>query len=134
MTNVPKTVDLIKEILEKCYLMSLATLDDGGVWVSDVIFVHDEDLNIYWISDPDVRHSKAIIKDNKVYNVIYAGKFDNEISHEVDSIGLNQGEIVAKKEMQGMIIAPNNSLLELRTRTQIGGESTIRLKGWENER
>ncbi len=37
-----------------------------------------------------------------------------------------------KREMVGMTISANNSLLELITRTQQGGESIIRLKGWEN--
>ena len=62
--------DLIKEVLEKGYLMSLATVDDGGAWVSDVIYIYDEDLNIYWMSDPDVRHSNAILKNSKVAGTI----------------------------------------------------------------
>lgn len=68
-----QTIRLIKEVLEKGYVMSLAILDDGGLWVSDVIHVFDEDLNIYWMSDPDVRHSQAILKDNKVSGTITAG-------------------------------------------------------------
>ena len=59
MTNIKS---LITEVLEKGYLMSLATVDDGGVWVADVIFIYDDALNIYWMSDSDVRHSKAIVK------------------------------------------------------------------------
>lgn len=55
----------IKDVLNKGYLMSLATTDDRGVWVADVIYVSDEDLNIYWMSDPDTRHSKAIDKNNQ---------------------------------------------------------------------
>ena len=54
---------LIEEVLEKGYLMSLGTLDEGGVWVADVIYVHDDYLNMYWMSDPDVRHSKALKKN-----------------------------------------------------------------------
>jgi uncharacterized protein YhbP (UPF0306 family) len=47
--------------------MSLATHDDTGSWVADVIFIYDEDfINIYWMSDPQTRHSKAILKNNKV--------------------------------------------------------------------
>lgn len=63
---------LIKEVLEKGYLMSLGTQDDGGVWVADVIYVHDDDLNIYWISDPDVRHSQAIAKNPQIAGTITA--------------------------------------------------------------
>ena len=57
---------LAQSILDQGYLMSLGTLDDGGVWVSDVIYVHDDNFNIYWMSDPEVRHSEAILKNNKV--------------------------------------------------------------------
>ncbi len=41
---------LIKEVLERGYLMSLGTVDDGGVWVSDVIYVFDDDFTMYWMS------------------------------------------------------------------------------------
>jgi uncharacterized protein YhbP (UPF0306 family) len=60
----------IIKILESTHLMSLATLDESGVWVSDVIFVFDNDLKIYWMSDPDCRHSQAILKNNKVAGTI----------------------------------------------------------------
>lgn len=61
---------LIIEVLEKGYLMSLATVDSGGVWVSDVIYIFDEDLNMYWMSDPDARHSQAIIKNPQVAGTV----------------------------------------------------------------
>jgi len=46
--------------------MSLATLDSGGIWVSDLVYIFDDDLNIYWMSDPEVRHSKAILENAQV--------------------------------------------------------------------
>ena len=61
---------LIQEVLEGGYLMSLATADAGGVWVSDVIYIFDEGLNIYWMSDPDARHSQAILKNPNVAGTI----------------------------------------------------------------
>lgn len=61
---------LIREVLDKGYLMSLATLDEGGVWVADVIYVHDDELNIYWMSDPVARHSKAVPKNSTVAGTI----------------------------------------------------------------
>ncbi len=57
--------DLVQEILEKGYLMSLATVDDGGPWVSDVVYVSDG-LDIYWISKEETRHSQAIINHSSV--------------------------------------------------------------------
>ena len=61
---------LILEVLEKGYLMSLGTHDEGGVWVCDVIYIFDDDLNIFWMSSPDTRHSKAILKNNYVVGTI----------------------------------------------------------------
>ncbi len=61
---------LAESVLEKGYLMSLGTVDDGGVWVSDVIYVHDSEFNIYWISRGDTRHSKAIENNPNVAGTI----------------------------------------------------------------
>ncbi len=57
---------IVREILEKGYLLSLATVDGGGVWVSDVIYVNDESLSLYWLSLPTARHSRAIALNPKV--------------------------------------------------------------------
>ncbi|MES3004483.1 MAG: pyridoxamine 5'-phosphate oxidase family protein [Patescibacteria group bacterium] len=57
---------LAQQIAQEGYLMSLGTLDDGGVWVADVIYIADENFNLYWMSLPSVRHSKAIEVNNKV--------------------------------------------------------------------
>lgn len=46
--------------------MSLAIHDDGGLWVSDLQFVVDDDFNIYWASEKSVRHSVAIRNNPKV--------------------------------------------------------------------
>jgi uncharacterized protein YhbP (UPF0306 family) len=60
------------EVLEQSHLMSLGTTDTGGVWVTDVIFVFDDDLNIYWMSDPESRHSMAIGKTGNAAGTITA--------------------------------------------------------------
>ena len=64
-----KTMDLkklVREVLEKGYLMSLGICDSGGVWVSDVIYVHNDNFEIFWISQISRRHSKAIEKNPEV--------------------------------------------------------------------
>jgi len=60
----------ILEVLEKGYLLSLGTIDDGGVWVSEVIYVYDDNLNIYWMSKPSCRHSKALQKNSNIAGTI----------------------------------------------------------------
>ncbi|MBI4036457.1 pyridoxamine 5'-phosphate oxidase family protein [Candidatus Daviesbacteria bacterium] len=67
MKNIKK---LIKEILDKGYLMSLGTVDGGGVWVADVIYIYDDNFNIYWISQTSRRHSKAILFHPQVAGTI----------------------------------------------------------------
>ena len=61
MTNIKQK---ITEVLEQGYLMSLGTVDDRGVWVADVIYVFDDDLNLYWMSKTFRRHSETIDKTN----------------------------------------------------------------------
>ncbi len=86
--SVPEIVALIKEVLEKSYLMSLATVDDGGVWVSDVIYVFDDNLNIYWMSDPGVRHSQAILKNPHVSGTITtSGPKEKNLGIQFNGIG-----------------------------------------------
>ena len=59
-----KLIELTKQTLERGYLMSLATSDEKGVWVADVIYTYDDDLNIYWMSITSRRHSRAIDNGN----------------------------------------------------------------------
>ena len=56
----------IHEILTQGRIVSLATIDDGGPWVADVLYVHDKELNLYWISRKSRRHSVALRKDPRV--------------------------------------------------------------------
>jgi uncharacterized protein YhbP (UPF0306 family) len=63
MTDTKKRIE---EVLNAGHVMSLGTVDDGGVWVADVVYIFDEGFNIYWMSDPDVRHSCAVEANSKV--------------------------------------------------------------------
>lgn len=62
-------LDYVSEVLEKGYLMSLATSDTAGLWVADVAYVH-QDLNIYWASHPLSRHSRALERNSSVAGCI----------------------------------------------------------------
>lgn len=55
----------VEEVLQNAHIMSLGVYD-GAPWVADVIFIYGDDLkNLYWMSDPDCRHSQAILKNEK---------------------------------------------------------------------
>lgn len=81
---------LARGVLEDAYVMSLGTADEGGAWVADLIYVADEDFNLYWISFPQVRHSQAIEKNAKVACAITA-------SHETNKERALQIEGVVEK-------------------------------------
>ena len=63
---------LIVEALQRGYLLSLASVDKSGPWVSDVIYTFDDDLNLYWISRSEFRHSKAFITNPQAAGTITA--------------------------------------------------------------
>jgi nitroimidazol reductase NimA-like FMN-containing flavoprotein (pyridoxamine 5'-phosphate oxidase superfamily) len=70
MTDEGVVRELVEEVLSDTLLLSLGTVDDGGVWVADVIVVHDEELRLYWLSRPDVRHSRAIEEHPQVAGTV----------------------------------------------------------------
>lgn len=51
---------LAQDILRQGSAISLGIVDAGGPWVSNLIYIEDEAMNIFWTSDPEVRHSKAL--------------------------------------------------------------------------
>lgn len=57
---------LTREALDVSYLMSLGVSDEQGVWVADVIFAHDDECSVYWMSGTDRRHSVAIASNPNV--------------------------------------------------------------------
>jgi uncharacterized protein YhbP (UPF0306 family) len=61
---------IIRDVMERGYIVSLATLDDEGIWVFDVVYVHDADFKLYWMSKPQVRHSRAVLANPKVAGTI----------------------------------------------------------------
>lgn len=57
---------VIREYLPNVIHMSLATCTNNRPWVCEVHFVYDNDLNLYWRSLPDRRHSQEIAANPNV--------------------------------------------------------------------
>jgi uncharacterized protein YhbP (UPF0306 family) len=51
---------LIRKHLKEARIMQLATVRDGQPWVCNVHYAPDDNCNLYWISDPAVRHSQEL--------------------------------------------------------------------------
>lgn len=94
-----KYLSQLKEIVDNTYLISLATVDESGPWVFDVVFVHDENFNIYWLSQPTYRHSQAILKDSRAAASI--------------TLSTKQGEDNKGLQMSGKIEKVEGDLLEI---------------------
>lgn len=60
----------VLEVLENAHLLTIATTDSIGLWAADVVFVHDDNLAIYWMSHEGTRHSKAIENNPNVAGTI----------------------------------------------------------------
>lgn len=82
-----KIHSLTQDILDKGYFLSLATVDDGGVWVSDVFYVADDKWNIYWLSATDVRHSEALAQNPNAAGTIRITKTPQELSEALQIAG-----------------------------------------------
>ena len=62
-----KTIEgLIREYVKTGRMMQIATANGDQPWSCTVYYASDKDLNLYWISQPNTRHSKEIHENPKV--------------------------------------------------------------------
>ncbi|MDE1868813.1 MAG: pyridoxamine 5'-phosphate oxidase family protein [Candidatus Micrarchaeota archaeon] len=71
-----KARELILEYLDSAKLMQICTSADNRPWVANVWFGHDNDLNLYFISRNDRRHSIEIKKNPNVAGSIVKPPFE----------------------------------------------------------
>ena len=59
--------DITKRIYKEAkdrWLMQIATSVDNQPWIANIFFVMDEQLNFYWLSFPNRRHSRELAVNN----------------------------------------------------------------------
>jgi len=61
---------LISEYFESAQMLQIITTNGYQPWGATVYFAYDQDLNLYWISRPDRRHSSELSLNKKVAGVI----------------------------------------------------------------
>ncbi len=73
MTDEP--IDILKEaaaLLAQCRTASLATVDtDGHAHAANIQYVHDDSLNLYFVSSEDAAHSRHIARNPAVALTVY---------------------------------------------------------------
>lgn len=57
--------ETIRKYLETAKLMQLATISQSGPWVCTVNYCFDSDLNLYWMSLRQTRHSVELVENAK---------------------------------------------------------------------
>lgn len=81
-------------------MLNIATVDGDQPWSCIVYYASDKNLNFYWISKPDTRHSKEIQKHAKVAGSIPI-KFDDltvvGVQLEGDAVLVESSEEIATK-------------------------------------
>ena len=65
-------LDLARSIVDECLYVVLGTADDDGrAWVSPVYFAPDGYRELFWVSDPQARHSRNVAARPDVAIVVY---------------------------------------------------------------
>lgn len=87
---MPDLRKLIVEYLEDQKLMQLATISESGPWICTVWQAYDEDLNIYFFSGLNRKHSKEIEKDNRVAGALSKSHTPNDKPRAIQFSGTAQ--------------------------------------------
>lgn len=64
--------DLIRDYLSSINIMQLATSADDRPWCCNLHYAVDDELNLYWTSLPESRHSVEIAQNDLVAGVVFA--------------------------------------------------------------
>lgn len=71
-----KVEELVRKYLKEGRMMQVATVSGDQPWNCTLYYASDDNLNIYWISTTETRHSKEIHQNPKVAVTIPV-KFDD---------------------------------------------------------
>jgi uncharacterized protein YhbP (UPF0306 family) len=106
-------------LIENLVHMVLATADaDGKPWVSPVFFAHDQELNLYWVSDKKAKHSQNVRQRPEVAIVIFGKAPSGEIEAlYIDAVAhqlkrpeeLEKGILTFKKRQQSPKFTTNSA-------------------------
>lgn len=81
--NNQELEQIIREYIDKSLHMSLATCADNHPWVCEVHFAYDDDLNVYFRSKNNRRHSREIAHNPNVAGNIVRQHAIDEYPHAI---------------------------------------------------
>ena len=106
---------IVREYIDKSVHMSLATVVNNKPWVSEVHFVYDDNLNLYWRSLSSRRHSQEIAVNPNVAGSIVKQHQADESPHGLFFEGLAQ-ELTDKTDQAKILSA---------FQTRLGADASI---------
>ena len=90
-----------RDIIASMMYMVLGTADDSGQpWVSPVYFASEDYIHFYWVSSPEVRHSRNIATRPQVSIVVFdsrapigtgQGVYMSAVAEELTGVELERG-------------------------------------------
>ncbi len=107
--------NLIQEHVKTARVMHLATAINNNPWVCNIHFYTDDDLNFYWISTPERRHSQEIKQNQHVSAAI---KVHEDTPDEPYVIGISvegKAELLTQKAAKKIAIGYKNKLNKTQT-------------------
>ncbi len=91
-----------KKILDNCTYMAVGTSTKRGIpWVAPVLFVYDNDFNIYFLSAVDALHSKNILENADVAVSIFDSRQEIGVSEGIQARG--KASLVEKDDIENAI-------------------------------
>jgi uncharacterized protein YhbP (UPF0306 family) len=64
-------IDAVKDILEQNYVMSITTIKNNKIWSAPLYYSYEDDLSLFFLSDPKTRHADNILSNSVVSGCIY---------------------------------------------------------------
>jgi hypothetical protein len=90
-----------RNIIDSMMYMVLGTADDSGQpWVSPVYFAAEDYTHFYWVSSPEVRHSRNIVIHPQISIVVFdsrapigtgQGVYMSAVAEELTGVELERG-------------------------------------------
>ena len=68
----PASTAPLKAFLQSESVLTLSVNDDQGPWTAPVLYVADEDLNLYFLSSSSTRHIASLPEDGPIAASIYS--------------------------------------------------------------
>ena len=62
----------LKTFLQRETVLTLSVNDDQGLWTAPVLYVADDDLNLYFLSATSTRHIASLPEDGRIAASIYS--------------------------------------------------------------